>query len=109
MTEFDEEKFDEKYVYYFEELEAAYSNAYQTLHGNADSTILKAIDRQVLSESEPVYEGDGQFRIELPDEPKSLIGDLQASEAAFDELLERFVELVEKELHEQFEFDNETS
>jgi hypothetical protein len=29
MTEFDPEKFEEKYVHYFEELKTAYSNAYQ--------------------------------------------------------------------------------
>lgn len=56
MTEFDPEKFEEKYVHYFDEIETAYSNAYQQLHGQVDSTVLQAIDRQVLSESEPVYE-----------------------------------------------------
>jgi len=57
MTEFDPEKFEEKYVYYFEELEEAYSAAYQQLHGQYDSAVLRAIDQQVLSESEPFYEG----------------------------------------------------
>ena len=49
MTEFDPEKFEDKYVHYFEELETAYSNAYQQLHGQADSEALRAIDRQVLN------------------------------------------------------------
>ena len=73
MTEFDPEKFEEKYVHYFEELETAYSNAYQQLHGQTDSEVLRAIDRQVLNESEPVYEGDGQFRVALPDDIEETI------------------------------------
>lgn len=45
MTEFAPEKFDEKYVHYFEKLETAYSNAYDHLHEQCDSETLRAIDR----------------------------------------------------------------
>ncbi len=108
MTTFDEEKFEEKYVHYFEELERAYSNAFSALHGTADSTLLRAIDRQVMSESEPVYDGDGQFTVQLPDDPQSMVDGVQGSEHQFTQLLDQFVELVETELQEIFEFEPET-
>lgn len=101
MAEFDPEKFEEKYVHYFEELEAAYSSAYEQLHGRYDSTVLKAIDRNVLSESEPVYEGDGEFRIELPDDVEGRVGPV-ADHEQFDEVLERLREAIERELRETF-------
>ncbi|ELZ14870.1 hypothetical protein C478_06566 [Natrinema thermotolerans DSM 11552] len=104
MTEFDPEKFEEKYVYYFEELEAAYSAAYQQLHGRYDSTVLKAIDRQVLSESEPFYEGNGEFRVELPENPRERVGPA-ADHEQFDVVLETLVDRIEAELRNQFEFD----
>lgn len=104
MTTFDEDKFEEKYVHYFEELEAAYSAAFEHLHGHVDSTVLRAIDHQVLSASEPIYEGDGRFRVDLPDDPYSRV-DVHVSEAEFDELLETFVEQVEIELQRVFGFE----
>lgn len=104
MTEFDAEKFEEKYVHYFEELESAYSRAYQTLHGEYDSQILKAIDRQLLSESEPCYEGDGQFHIEIPDDPHDRIGNNIDTEE-FDRVLETFLDQIETELRREFEFE----
>jgi hypothetical protein len=43
MTEFEPDKFEEKYVHYFEELETVYSSAYQQLHGQTNSEVLRAI------------------------------------------------------------------
>lgn len=106
MTEFDSEKFDEKYVYYFDELETAYSNAYQQLHGQADSEILRAIDREVLSESEPVYEGDGQFRVVLPDDIAERKQTLPGDEQTFDAVLTEFVDRIEDELRRLFKFED---
>ena len=103
MTEFDPEKFEEKYVYYFAELEAAYSSAYQQLHGQYDSTVLRAIDRQVLSESEPQYEGNGEFRVELPENPRERVGAV-ADHEQFEAVLETFVDRIEAELRQQFGF-----
>ncbi|WP_440765345.1 DUF5783 family protein [Natronorubrum sp. DTA7] len=103
MTEFDPEKFEEKYVHYFEELEEAYSNAYNQLHGRYDSTVLKAIDRKVLSESEPFYEGDGEFRVELPDDARERVGAV-ADHDQFDVVLEELVERIERELRRIFGF-----
>ncbi|ELY38562.1 DUF5783 family protein [Natronorubrum tibetense] len=103
MTEFDPEKFEEKYVYYFEELEEAYSNAYNQLHGRYDSQVLKAIDRKVLSESEPFYEGDGEFRVEIPDDVRERVGAV-ADHEQFDIVLEELVERIERELRRVFGF-----
>jgi hypothetical protein len=106
VTEFDPEKFEEKYVHYFEELETAYSNAYQALHGRYDSTVLKAVDRQVLSESEPMYEGDGEFRVELPENPRDRVSESVAASEQFDEVLDAMTDGIERELREVFEFDD---
>ncbi|QLK25314.1 DUF5783 family protein [Natrinema zhouii] len=104
MTEFDPEKFEEKYVHYFTELEEAYSNAYQQLHGQYDSEVLRAIDRQVLSESEPFYEGNGEFRVELPENPRDRVGAV-ADHEQFEPVLETFVDRIEGELQRIFGFD----
>jgi hypothetical protein len=104
MTEFDPEKFEEKYVHYFEELETAYSNAYEQLHGQSDSELLRAIDRQVLSESEPVYEGNGEFRVDLPDDIEERARSLPADEAQVDALLGEFTDRIERELRRIFGF-----
>jgi hypothetical protein len=106
MTDFDPEKFEEKYVHYFEELETAYSNAYQHLHGTRDSELLRAIDRQVLSESEPVYEGDGQFRVELPDDIDERARALPGDEDRFQTVLDEFTDRIEDELRRIFGFEN---
>ncbi|AEH37782.1 DUF5783 family protein [Halopiger xanaduensis] len=103
-AEFDPAKFEDKYVHYFEELEAAYSNAYQQLHGKYDSTVLKAIDRQVLAESEPFYEGDGEFRVELPDDVEDRVGSV-ADHEQFEAVLEELVDRIERELQQIFGFE----
>ena len=105
MTEFDPEKFEEKYVHYFEELEAAYSNAYQQLHGRVDSEVLRAIDRQVLNESEPVYEGDGQFSVTLPEDVEERRQTLPGDEETVEAVLTEFVDRVENELRQVFGFE----
>ena len=106
MTEFDPEKFEDKYVHYFEELQEAYSNAYNQLHGRYDSQVLKAIDRKVLSESEPFYEGDGEFRVELPDDARERVGPV-ADHEQFDVVLEELVERIERELERIFGVDSD--
>ncbi|MBV0925182.1 hypothetical protein KTS45_13335 [Halomicroarcula limicola] len=106
MTEFDPEKFEDKYVHYFEELETAYSNAYQNLHGRYDSEVLRGIDRQVLSESEPVYEGDGEFRVVLPDDASERAESLPGDRETFDTVLTAFTDNIEAELRRLFGFDS---
>ncbi|MFB6205081.1 MAG: DUF5783 family protein [Haloglomus sp.] len=105
MTEFDPEKFEAKYVHYFEELEQAYSAAYQDLHGEVDSAILRPIDRRVLSESEPFYEGDGGFRIELPEDPYERAG-RPGDRDRFETVLDELVAAIERELRREFDFED---
>jgi hypothetical protein len=106
MAEFDPEKFDEKYVHYFEELETAYSNAYQQLHGQYNSEILRAIDRHVLNESEPVYDGNGEFRVLLPDDVEERTQSLPGDEETFNAILEEFTTRIERELRRIFGFED---
>lgn len=106
MPQFDPEKFEEKYVHYFEELEAAYSNAYQQLHGNYDSELLRAVDRRILSESEPLYEGDGEFSVALPDDLDERLQSLSGEEERLVTVLEAFVDEIERELKRTFEFED---
>jgi hypothetical protein len=105
MTDFDPEKFEEKYEYYFEEIEKAYSDAYQQLHGEYNSEILRAVDRHVLSESEPVYEGSGEFRIVLPDDMEARAQSLPGDDESFNTVLAEFTAEIEDGLHRIFEFD----
>ena len=106
MTQFDPEKFEDKYVYYFDELEAAYSDAYQHLHGRYDSEVLRAVDRRVLSESEPMYEGDGTFRVALPDDVEERARSVPGDEETFETVLDEFVDRIEYELRRTFEFES---
>ena len=109
MTAFDPEKFEDKYVHYFDELQEAYKSAYQSMHGRYDSDLLRAIDRQVLDESEPFYEGkgEGEFRVALPDTPRDRVQNLPADNETFDATLREFVERIEFELARTFGFDAE--
>ena len=104
MTTFDPEKFEDKYVHYFDELQESYKNAYQYMHDRHDSTLLRQIDRQVLDESEPVYEGDGEFRVELPDDPHDRVQNIP-DEEKFDTILHEFVARIEIELSRVFGFE----
>ena len=105
MSAFDPRKFEDKYVHYMDELQTAYKNAYQHFHGRYDSTLLKAIDRQVLDGSEPFYEGDGEFRVKLPENPRERVGDIPVDDETFDAVLQEFVDRIELELQRAFEFD----
>ena len=107
MTSFDPEKFEEKYVHYFDELHRAYRNAFEEMHGRYSDVLLRSIDRQVLDESEPFYEGDGEFRVELPDDPRGRVGDVPVDDETFDAVLGEFVERIEFELRRVFGFERE--
>ena len=107
MVEFDPERFERKYVHYMDELGTAYRNAFEQLHGRVDSRVLRAIDRQVLDGSEPFYEGDGEFRVELPENPRERVGDLPVDEETFDAVLDEFVDLIELELSRVFGFEDD--
>lgn len=105
MSGFDPGRFDEKYLHYFEELEAAYSNAFDRLHGTYNSELLRAVDKQILSESEPMYAGDGEFEIELPADVDDRIAAISTDEEAVQAVLDAYVDALEEELVVQFELD----
>ena len=104
MAEFDPELFEDKYANYFPELQQAYKNAFNRLNEAYDSTLIHAIDQQVLNESEPFYEGDGEFRIDLPDEPYDRLQGVVVEREEFDRILERYAEELETELKRVFGF-----
>jgi len=105
MTEFDPEKFEDKYANYFTELQRAYKQAFETMNDTYDSELVHAIDQQVLDESEPFYEGDGQFRVELPANPTDRISGVVADEERVTALLDRYVDEIEAELRAVFDFE----
>ena len=104
MADFDPEKFEDKYANYFPELQQAYKNAFNRMNDQYDSELVHAIDQQVLNESEPFYEGDGEFRVELPDDPYDRISGVLVEEERFEQILERHVEEIETELQRVFGF-----
>ena len=101
MAEFDPEKFEDKYKHYFAELQRAYKNAFETMNERYDSELIHAIDQQILSESEPFYE-DGDFRVELPEDPADRIGGVLVDDEKLEATLERYVEEIEAELRRVF-------
>ncbi|RXK50478.1 DUF5783 family protein [Halorientalis pallida] len=105
MAEFDPEQFEEKYANYFTELQRAYKNAFQTMNDRFDSELIHGIDQFVLSESEPFYEGEGQFRIELPDDPYDRLQGVVVGEEKFEEIVDRYTAEIETELQRVFGFD----
>lgn len=103
MAEFDPEKFEDKYVHYFPELQRAYKNAFNTMNEAYDSALIHAIDQQVLNESEPLYqpETDG-FEISLPESPYERLSGVAVSEEQFEEILERYTHEINAELCRTF-------
>ncbi|RZV12076.1 hypothetical protein BDK88_0966 [Natrinema hispanicum] len=104
MADFDPEQFEDKYANYFPELQQAYKNAFNRMNDQYDSELVHAIDQQVLNESEPFYEGNGEFRIELPDDPYGRLSGVLVDEERFEQVLERHVEEIEAELQRVFGF-----
>ena len=104
-AEFDAERFEDKYVHYLQELETAYKRAFETMNEAFDSELVHAIDQQVLNESEPFYEGDGEFRIELPEEPVDRIEGVLVDDEKAAATLERYVDEIERQLRRVFGFE----
>jgi len=105
MTDFDPERFEDKYERYFAELQQAYRQAFEMMNDAYDSELVHAIDQQVLAESEPFYEGDGQFRVELPDDPVGRLSGVVVGDRKVETVLGRYVEEIEAELRDVFGFD----
>ncbi|WP_418281793.1 DUF5783 family protein [Halorubrum sp. DTA98] len=96
--EFDPEKFEDKYVHYFQELQRAYKNAFNRMNERYDSELIHGIDQMVLNESEPFYE-DGEFRVELPENPRERLQGVLVDDETFEDVLETYVDRIEEELH----------
>ncbi|NEU59069.1 DUF5783 family protein [Halorussus sp. MSC15.2] len=108
MSDFDPEKFEDKYVHYFNELQKAYKNAFNRLNERYDSELIHAIDQQILNESEPFYEGDGEFRVELPENPTERVQAIVVDDEKLEEMLDIYVEEIETELRRVFGFESES-
>ena len=103
MTDFDPETFaEEKYVEYFPELQQAYKRAFETMNEEFDSQLVHAIDQQVLNESEPFYR-DGEFRVELPEDPHSRLKGVVVDGGKLDAVLDRYTEEIRHELRREFD------
>ena len=95
----DAETFDErKYGEYFPQLQQAYRNAFDRINERYDSTLVHAIDQQVLDESEPCYDDREGFYLELPAEPHDRLTGVVVDEERFEAVLEAYVAAIEAEL-----------
>jgi hypothetical protein len=105
MADLDAETFEaEKYRDYFPRLQTAYKRAFDVMNEEYDSTLVHALDQQVLSESEPFYE-DGAFTLEVPDDPAERVEGVVAGEEKIEAVLARYVEEIEAQLADQFGVD----
>ncbi|WP_340101095.1 DUF5783 family protein [Salinibaculum salinum] len=107
MADFDPEKFEDKYEHYFPELQRAYKQAFETMNNTYDSELVHAIDQAILAESEPFYEGDGAFRVELPENPVEKLGGVIVDEEKAETVLDRYLDELEAELQAVFGFADE--
>jgi hypothetical protein len=101
MADFDPEKFEDKYVHYFAELQRAYKNAFEVMNERYDSELIHGIDQQILNESEPFYE-NGEFRIDLPEEPTGRLTAVVVDDEKLERILDRYVEELETQLRATF-------
>jgi hypothetical protein len=104
MADFDPEQFEDKYEHYFPELQRAYRQAFETMNDAYDSELVHAIDQQILAESEPFYEGDGEFRVDLPADPADRLTGVLVDDEKLTTVLDRYVEEIEAELRQVFGF-----
>jgi hypothetical protein len=105
MTGFDPEKFEDKYANYFNELQKAYKDAFNRMNDRYDSELIHAIDQQILNESEPFYQGDGEFRVELPENPTERVQGIVVDDEKLTEVLDIYVEEIETQLRDVFGFE----
>ena len=99
-------KFEDKYEHYFPQLQQAYRGAFERMNDAYDSELVHAIDQQLLAESEPFYEGEGEFRVELPEDPADRLAGVLVDEEKLDAVLERYVAEIETELQRVFGLDD---
>jgi hypothetical protein len=97
-AELDAETFDRrKYDEDFATLQRAYKSAFNEVNERFDSALVHAVDQQVFSESEPVYD-DGGFRVELPDDPRDRLRGVTPGDEELEAVLGAYAERVAAEL-----------
>lgn len=108
MTGLTPDEFEEqKYVDYFPKLETAYKRAFDEMNGTYDRELVHAIDQQVLSESEPFYEGDGEFTVEVPDDPLDRLAGVQFGDDHAREVIDEHTDRICAHLRDQFDLGDE--
>ncbi|WP_135303912.1 DUF5783 family protein [Haloarcula amylovorans] len=103
MTEFDPEKFEDKYANYFPELQKAYKQAFEVMNDRYDSELVHAIDQQILNESEPFYDEAEGFYVELPENPLDRLTAVIADDEKAETILDEFVAEIESQLRRIFD------
>jgi len=106
MSSFDPEQFEDKYANYFPELQKAYQQAFEVMNDRYDSELVHAIDQQVLNESEPFYDDQRGFYVELPDSPSDRLTAVIVDEEKLSTVLAEYVDQLEAELHDIFGVDD---
>lgn len=102
MTDFDPDRFTDKYEHYFTELQQAYRQAFEAMSERHDSDLIHGIDQRILAESEPFFEGDSEFRIELPDDPAARLPDVDPDR--LETVLEEYTDELAAQLRSVFDF-----
>ncbi|WP_178915109.1 DUF5783 family protein [Natronomonas gomsonensis] len=94
---------EQKYVDYFPQLQQAYKNAFNRVNETYDSTLVHGIDQQILNESEPFYDDEEGFYLELPEDPYDRLTGVLVDEEKFEAVLAEYVEEIERELERVFD------
>jgi hypothetical protein len=102
MTDFDPAAFEDKYANYFPELQKAYKQAFDVMNDRYDSELVHAIDQQILNESEPFYDDDEGFYVELPEDPTERLSAVIVDDGKLAAVLGEYVDRIEAELHDVF-------
>ena len=102
MTDFDPDRFEDKYANYFTELQKAYKQAFEVMNDRYDSELVHAIDQQILNESEPFYDDERGFYVELPEEPTDRLTAVIVDDEKLTTVRSTYVERIEAELHDVF-------
>jgi hypothetical protein len=106
MSTFDPDRFEDKYEHYFTELQQAYKQAFDRMSDRHSSDLVHGVDQRVLAESEPFYEGDGQFRIELPEDAvERLIDEFPLSESELEAVYDEYTDEIERQIQSVFDLD----
>ena len=108
MTDLTPEEFEEqKYVDYFPKLQTAYKRAFEEMNETYNSDLVHGIDQTILAESEPHYEGDGEFTIDLPEDPLSKLDGVIATGDTAEQVLDLYVEALQAQLRKTFGVSDE--